>query len=178
MCALLMVTGCEKNKSVDYEIEGSTEKENSEAVMEASSNNLEQFRNLDHWKEDLGIPYWKDSKYTYKADAEIVIPEGNGMMLMELEEAMNDEEEWKTVCNQLFESYEKYDGDWPTEHSYQKFIPIHQYIGAIDGKEYVIGKYRQTTDDVDEEKTYIFEDVIKFSINNLKDIAPKEVSDL
>ena len=74
----------------------------------------------------------------------------------------------KTVCNQLFESYEKYDGDWPIEHSYQKFIPIHQYIGAIDGKEYVIGKYRQTTDDVDEEKTYI---------NNLKDIAPKEVSD-
>lgn len=176
MCALLMVTGCEKNKSVDYEIEGSTEKENSEAVMEASSNNLEQFRNLDHWKEDLGIPYWKDSKYTYKADAEIVIPEGNGMMLMELEEAMNDEEEWKAVCGQLFESYEKYDGDWPTEHSYQKFIPIHQYMGTIDGKEYVIGKYRQTTDDVDEEKPYIFEDVIKFSINNLKDIAPKEVS--
>ena len=82
MSALLMVTGCEKNKSVDYEIEGSTEKENSESVMEVSSNNLEQFRNLDHWKEDLGIPYWKDSKYTYRADAEIVIPEGNGMMLM------------------------------------------------------------------------------------------------
>ena len=173
----LLVTGCSEGKSVDYSLDENLSKTSTENGYVIEDDTLEQFRSIEKWKEDLGINHWQE-KNTYHADADIEIPDGNGMMLMELEEYMNDEAQWKKLCENIFESYERYDGEYPISSAYDKENPVYQYIGTIKDKQYVVGKYKEVLYSEDESESYAYEDVLKFGIKDLAEVAPKQIKNL
>ncbi|MDD6638169.1 MAG: DUF6034 family protein [Lachnospiraceae bacterium] len=94
MCGFILI-GCSQEQ-VEYETEASVYQLNDDATT-YEPDSLQQFSQLDRYKEDFEIPFYEYRNY--EIDAKVTIPDGKHMSLLEVKEAFTKEEEWNKVCN-------------------------------------------------------------------------------
>ena len=168
MCGFILI-GCSQEQG-EYETEASVYQLNDDATA-YEPDSLQQFSQMDRYKEDFEIPF--DEYRNYEIDAKVTIPDGKHMSLLEVKEAFTKEEEWNKVCDTLFDTYEVDENEGSSDpFSYDEeatYTLIHQYKGKRNDKNYVIAKYvRETSGNI--EMQFIFRPV------NLNEFAPNDVA--
>ncbi len=133
-----ILSGCGEEKKVDYTIEGITDE--SLFQSETGQTGLAQFKEEENWvetlkniKKDEIISEWDgqlhDLRYDLDVNAQIVLPDVDGMVVVETKETEFDAAFKEKMAENLFDSAEVYYGD-ATHLPRRDLQQIQDYIAA------------------------------------------------